>query len=235
AGEPEVVLDEMRAEAAEARADLQRARVALKRFETDLARTDVRAPFPGRIAAREIAVGEFAAPGRAVVRLVNTDRLEVSAQAPAQLLANVSIGDVVDVRQNEETRTGEVRALVPVGDEISRTMEVRIELNEAPTDAAPWHIGSAVQVRLPAARAATVVAAPRDALILRAGRISIFVVDDDGVAHRRDVRTGAADGDAIEIIGDLAPGERVVVRGGERLRDGETVRVLNDADKNAVS
>ncbi|MEL7486690.1 MAG: efflux RND transporter periplasmic adaptor subunit [Pseudomonadota bacterium] len=224
-GESEASLDAMRADRDEARVALDRARVALRRAETMLDRTEVRAPFDGRVVSREIQVGEFAAPGAAIARLVDIGTLEVSAQAPSALVGNVAPGDTVSITHGADRVAAPIRAIVPVGDEISRTLELRLALDDA-----DWHIGAAVQVRLPSAAARMVTAAPRDALVLRANRVSVYTIDDDNIAHRRDVRLGAADGDLIEVIGDVAPGDRLVIRGGERLRDGQAVEIADQSD-----
>ncbi len=219
-GESEAAVDELRANRDAARHDLARARVALRRAETALERTDVRAPFAGRIVARQIDVGEYVNAGGAIARLVNTEDLEVTARAADALLASVSPGDVIAVSNGGASVQAEVRAVVPVGDEASRTLEVRLGLPK--TD---WRVGSAVEVRLPRTAPRRVIAVHRDALILRAERISVFVVGADDAAKQIDVELGAADGDLIEVIGAIKAGDRIVIRGGERLRDGQKVLV----------
>lgn len=228
-GESEAAVDQMRADRDEAAQNLERARVALRRAETALERTEVKAPFAGRIAAREIEVGEFVNPGIAVARLVNTDELEVTARAPDSLLASVHAGDEISVSNGAQTLKAKVRAVVPVGDTISRTLELRLVLPK--TD---WHIGSAVQVNLPRSAPKRVVAVDRDALILRADRVSVFVVAEDDAAKQVDVELGAAEGELIEVIGSVKPGDRIVIRGGERLRDGQKV-AIQDAAGGAMS
>lgn len=229
-GESEATIDQLRADRDAAIGDLARARVALRRAETALERTEVKAPFAGRIVARQIDVGEYVSPGAPIVRLVNTEDLEVAARAADSLLATVSPGDVIAVMNGGETVDAEVRAVVPVGDEQTRTFEVRLGLPE--TD---WRVGAAVEVRLPRTAKKRVVAVHRDALILRAERVSVFVVGADDVAKQVDVELGAADGDLIEAIGDIKAGDRIVIRGGERLRDGQKVLVQGGGPAGALS
>jgi len=218
AGESEASLDEMRANREEARQAMAQASVALRRAEINLARTEVKAPFAGRIVSQEVQAGEFANPGTPLVRLVDTHRLEVTARAPAALVRNISAGASIPVKNGAETIDGVLRAIVPVGDALSRMLELRLELPET-----SWYIGSAVRVSLPTVQARTVIAVPRDALVLRADRISVFVIGEDDMAKRIDVELGAAQGDYIEVIGDVSPGDNVVIRGAERLRDGQSV------------
>lgn len=229
-GESEATIDELRANRDAALHDLARARVSLRRAETALERTEVKAPFAGRVVARQIDVGEYVSPGAPIVRLVNTEDLEVAARAGDSLLASVSPGDVITVKNGEETVEASVRAVVPVGDEQTRTLEVRLGLPET-----SWRVGSAVEVRLPRTAKRRVVAVHRDALVLRAERISVFVIGPDDVAKQIDVELGAADGDLIETIGAVKAGDRVVVRGGERLRDGQKVLVQGGGPAGALS
>ena len=217
-GESQASLDEMRSNRDEALQALAQAEVALERAQKNLERTEVKAPFTGRIVSQESQVGEYANPGTELVRLVDTRHLEVTARAPAGLTRNIKPGSVISVANGAQTLDATVRAVVPVGDDRSRMLEIRLELPE--TD---WYIGSAVRVNLPSELPRQVTAVPRDALVLRADRISVYVIGEDRTAKRIDVELGTAEGDFIEVIGDVAPGDDVVVRGGERLRDGQPV------------
>lgn len=223
-GESETSLDQMRADRDDARQTLASARVALERAETNLARTEVKAPFAGRIVSQQAQIGEFANAGTAIARLVDTGHLEVTAQAPAALLASIKPGDMVTVRNGDREMKAPVRAVVPVGDAVSRLLELRLSLPEA-----AWHIGSAVRVALPMSAARDVVAADRDAIVLRANRVSVFVIGDDMKARQVDVELGAADGDLMELVGEIKVGDRLVIRGGERLRDGQAVTIQEAA------
>ena len=230
AGESEASLDEMRSNRDEAQQNLERARVSLRQAEMEVERTQVRAPFAGRIVSQQIQIGEFANPGSAIVRLVDTNKLEITAQAPATLLNNVKAGDAITVSNGTIDIKASVRAIVPVGDQISRTLELRLAL-----PATDWHIGSAVRVHLPTSLPRTVIATHRDALVLRANRISVFTIDEEDKAKRIDVELGTAEGDLIEIIGEVKAGQKLVIRGGERLRDGQTVKIVDPATNSTTS
>ena len=57
-------------------------------------------------------------------------------------------------------------------------------------------------------------------------RTFIFKINPQGVAQRVEAESGAGRGELIEVRGDVAAGDRVVVRGGEHLRPGQPVRIL---------
>lgn len=193
-------------------------KAALKRAQKDVERTRVRAPFPGRIVERLSQMGEFASPGALLVRLVDTQHLEVRAQAPISSAPHLKEGMKVSISGQNRQIQAPLRAVIPVGDEISRMMEIRLEV-----DPGIWVIGSAVRVSLPSAASRQVIAVPRDALILRANTTYVYRINAENKAERVVVSTGIASGSLIEILGSVVAGDRVVVRGGERLREGQEV------------
>ena len=229
-GIPEIGIAELKSNMETAKADVASAAAALTSAENDLARTSILAPFPGRVVSQSIQQGEYAQIGSPIVRLVDTSTLEVSAQVPAALVQPLAPGTMLEVSGLGKSVLAPLRALVPVGDEVSRTMELRVELKE--TD---FLVGSPVRVSLPSAQPKEVVAIPRDAVILRTNAQYVFVVDDEGKAHRKDVQLGYAQGDMIEVVGDVADLATVVIRGGERLRDGQAVSWVGDANDGTES
>jgi multidrug efflux pump subunit AcrA (membrane-fusion protein) len=109
-------------------------------------------------------------------------------------------------------------------------IEVRVALEDA-----DWVIGSAVRVALPDGQALPVVAVPRDALILRQAATYLFRVGDDSTVEQIMVTTGVGEGELIEVRGAIRPGDRVVVRGGERLQAGQSVTLADDGSDSASS
>lgn len=216
-GIPEITIAELRSNVETARAEVARARVALVSAQNDLARTSIKAPFDGRVVSQSIQPGEFAQIGGPVARLVDTLNLEISARVPAALVQPIKPGTMLKIAGMGQELSAPLRALVPVGDSVSRTMELRVSLEN--TDLL---VGSPVRVSLPTAVPKEVVAIPRDAVILRPNQQYVFVVTD-GIAHRHDVELGYGEGALIEVIGDISADATVVIRGGERLRDGQAV------------
>jgi len=74
----------------------------------------------------------------------------------------------------------------------------------------------------PAARPVTLV--PKAAIRTENNQAYAFVVGND-LVDRRAVKTGGADGDRVEVLAGLNPGERVVVSPPAGLRSGMTVTV----------
>lgn len=200
-------------------AALVQAQSAVKKSQYEVDHSDIRAPFPGRVVARLINPGEYATAGKPVVRLVDISSTEVSAQIPIEMAGYLHNGQPVSVQIEGHNATASVRAIVPVGDTNSRTIEVRLTL-----PAEIGFVGDAVKVFIPSAAPREVVAVPRDALVLREENTYVFKVDRKGIAQRVAVQTGSEDGALVEVHGQISAGERVIVRGAERLEAGQKVK-----------
>lgn len=220
---PESRLEEVRSERDMAAQDLAEARVAEDRARVDLARTVVRAPYDGLVAERLIEVGEYSTPGREIARVVDTVALEARAQAPISTAGYVDAGRTITISDERGgARVAPVRAIIPAGDPLTRTFELRADL-----EGSDWLIGSPVRVAVPTAAPRRALTAPRDAVVLRSDALFVMKVDAENVAHRVDVEIGSGGDVWIEVTGEgLADGDRVVVRGAERLRDGQRVEEL---------
>ena len=207
----------------QAGSDKEMAEAVLDQARHNLGRTQIRAPFSGVIVERSGHLGAFATLGTQIVRLVDIENVEISARVPISSAPYLNGLETVYVSEGNNGMVLPVRAVVPVGDERSRMMEIRIASSDA-----PWVVGTAVKVDVPSGPAQEVVAVPRDALILRANSIYLFTIDDENNAIRVDVRLGAASGQYVEVIGDVPAGAEVVIRGGERLQEGQKVAAVDD-------
>ena len=212
-------LDEAVAERGVTRGELGAARARVSLIRERLERTRIKAPFDGVVTERLRHKGEWAESGEAVVRLVDTESLEVQAWVPVAALAFVREGSELALQANPSRSTGRVRAVVPVGDNRSRLYELRLHF-----EGARWPVGQDLRVAIPTSPAREVVAVPRDALVLRRDGAAVFRIGEQGTAERVAVTPGIAQGSLIEVDG-IAPGDRVVIRGGERLRPGQPVEV----------
>ncbi len=200
-------------------AELAQARAQLDRSRYQVSHSEIRAPFSGRVVSRLIQPGEYATAGKEIVRFVDTGNIEVKTQTPIENAHYLREGMPVTVEVEHKSVVARVRAVVPVGDEASRTIEVRLALKEG--DAI---VGDAAKVFVPSAVARDVLAVPRDALVLREDNTYVFKVGPKNVAQRIVIETGSEDGTLVEVRGPIKPGEKVIVRGAERLETGQKVR-----------
>jgi len=202
-------------------AALKQAEAAAKRSQYQLDHSEIRAPFSGRVVSRLINAGEYASPGKDVVRLVDLDAIEIATQVPISSMQHLRETMRVTAELQGKNVQTTVRVVVPVGHEQSRTVEVRLALEPGTA-----FVGDAAKVLVPSAEPRSVLAVPRDALVLREDNTYLFKLNKENKAERIAVEVGAADGNMVEVIGMLKEGERVIIRGAERLETGQKVRLV---------
>jgi RND family efflux transporter MFP subunit len=217
-------LEDARAQREMSNDDLTRAEAQLREVQYDIDQSAIRAPFAGIVTERFIQTGEYLQTGSATVRLVNTAEVEARATAALELAGHVRPGQSVMVRAYGTPHTGRVRTVVPVGDERSRQFEVRVSLGGP-----EWLVGTPVEVSLPESAERNAVTVPRDALVIRQNHAYVLRVTPANTVEQLDVTPGAGIADAVEVSGPLTAGDRLVVRGGERLVAGQAVRVIGAA------
>lgn len=200
----EELLDQRRAEHAEAEADLRQARLAVERCA-------LRAPFDGVVLARLAAEGDLAAPGTPLVEFLDSRRLEVSAQVPMDAVAGLARADQVWFQSGGRRHPLRLRAMTPALDPAARNREVRYEfMRRRPLP------GSAGRLVWQAPQAHV----PADLLVRRDGSLGLLLVEDGRARFL--ALPGALEGHPAPAA--LAPETRVIVQGRHSVSDGDPVR-----------
>jgi len=211
---------------AQAAADTARADVNLAGIELGYAR--ITAPYAGVVVQRFREEGAYASTGDALVRMLADADLEVEADVPYERLAGLAPGvEVKVVLDDGSDHPARVRAVIPEENRQTRTRAVRFT---AALDNSDGRLadGQTATVHIPLGKPRAVVSVHKDGVNRAGEQTSVYVVDG-GVAKVRPVTLGEALGNRFEVLSGLVPGEQVVVRGNERLRPGDAVRVGNGA------
>jgi RND family efflux transporter MFP subunit len=182
--------------------------------------TEIRAPFDGVVTERLRSLGERLNVADEILRLVDPGSLEVIARAPLSTVNFIDKGDVLSISNDYRSGDAPIRTVVPFGNPQSHMFEVRLD-----ADPNVWTVGESVRLSMPTAAAKEVLAVSRDALILRREGASVFKVTDESTVVQVKVIVGLGAGMLIEVFGDLAVADEIVVRGAEGLSDGMTVSV----------
>ncbi len=214
------LLEQTRSEQRVADSELKVAQSRLDQARDDLDRTQIRAPFDGVVVERMVQLGERVSEGTVVIRLKDPNNLEVIARPPLSFMPFVQIGQYLQVDSAHSQGNWPVRTVVSLGNEATHVFELRLDV-----DADQFASGETLRVAVPIADREQVVAVPRDALVLRADGVSVYVVNSDQTVRRISVIPGVGDHYYVGVRGELWPGEMVITRGNERLQPGQTVQV----------
>lgn len=213
-------LDEVNSDRDQMRGELLMMNTRLAQARDKLNRTTILAPFNGVVAERFKEAGEWAKIGDELVRLVNTESTEIRGRIQQQSATFIKKGDSIEVTDGQARTMATVRTLVPVGDDISRLYEIRLDFDET-----AWLAGHAVRIKVPTAIPQNVLVVPRDALVIRENTIKVFRILEDNTAEAVYVKTGIANDMLIEVTGDINEGDKIVVRGNERLLPQQQVNI----------
>lgn len=211
---------------AEARLAAQQAEVA--RLEDVLARHTIRAPFAGYVVKEHTEIGEWLPEGAAVAELVALDEVDVVAQVVEDYAGGVKAGMPAAVTIGAvpgRNFDGSVSAIVPLADMRSRTFPVKVRVsNPREGDVPLLKAGMFATIHLPVGGTEKAILVPKDALVLGGPSPIVYVVLD-GKAVPVPVETGIALEGLIQVKGGVLGGQKVVVRGNERLRPGQPVKI----------
>ncbi|WP_089935684.1 efflux RND transporter periplasmic adaptor subunit [Candidatus Entotheonella palauensis] len=209
--------------AAEARAAASRADAALA--EDRLERTTIRAPFDGVITIKHTEVGAWVAVGDELFDLEMNHKVRVRVDIPEAHYNTIPIGSEVSMTFDSVPNAnfvGTVTKKIPRARGRSRAFPVKVELDNPEGQLATGMLAR-VSLKTPNEGQKSVIV-PRDALVPRGPKQILFRVQEkEGkpVAELIEVKPGRYFGEAVEVFGDLRAGDRVIVRGNERLRPGQ--------------
>jgi membrane fusion protein (multidrug efflux system) len=224
----QVRLDETRTKVKLARSYLLAAEARVGLAESALADASVKAPFAGFVARRLVNVGEFVSTGQNLFSLVALDPIEVEFFLPEVDSSRVAEGQTVEVRvasHPDEVFRGKVSVVAPTIDSVSRTRRVKATIQNADGRLLP---GTFARADLGVAEKSGVIMIPKEAVLLRADGAVVFKLAPSGNVERLQVEAGRHRGPLVEIVGSVAAGDWIVVRGQANLVDGSPVSLRNE-------
>jgi RND family efflux transporter MFP subunit len=184
------------------------------RSQATLARgfASVAAPFEGLVRATHLDTGDLAAPGRPVVTVYAPGALRAVVQVPASQAGVARAAQRIEVQLPDQRWVSPIRRTdLPTADPVSQTVEWRLDLGKA--DGADLLPGQTVRVRFAGSAAgetANRLSVPLAAVLQRGELTGVYVAQGQQFVLRA-VRTGAVQGDRIQVLAGLKAGERIAL------------------------
>jgi membrane fusion protein, multidrug efflux system len=184
----------------------------------------ITAPFDGVVTERMAHPGALVGPNsEALVTIEQVSRLRIIVPVPEQNLGGLTHGASVGFRvpaYPERVYTGTVARSAHVVDPKTRTMAVELDAVNRDGSLAP---GMYPTIKWPVHTGSAALWVPRTAVVTTSER-TFVIRERGGHAEWVDVKKGAADGDLVEVSGNLHAGDRVVRRATDEIREGAAIR-----------
>jgi membrane fusion protein (multidrug efflux system) len=204
--------------------NLQSAKAQRDLAELQVKESQIRSPIDGVIANRYVKQGNMAKEFDQLFYVVNQDELHGIVHLPEQQLASLRLGQEAKIisEQHQGDVTASVLRISPIVDASSGTFKVTLAV---PNKAAKLKAGMFTRVELKYDTHNNVVTVPYNAVINQDNALALYVIKDEK-ALRREVSLGYRENDLVEIVDGVEPGERVVIRGQQNLKDQSLVEVI---------
>jgi len=238
-------------DAARTTADSLRSKIALTKEQTraaeariavaqqDVDNCTVRAPFDGIVVSKDAQRGEMVSPISAgggftrtgIATVVDMNSIEVEVDVNEAYIARVRTGQkavsILDAYPDWQIPST-VRTVIPTADRQKATVKVRVSFDKLDPRILPdMGVKVAFLDDTPVAKSKGSEARaliPKAAVRQDSGKSIVFLVSQQKL-ERRAVSLGAERGGDVEVIAGISPGDTLVVRGAENLRDGQAVEV----------
>jgi RND family efflux transporter MFP subunit len=208
--------------------------------QQDVDNCTVRAPFDGIVVSKDAQRGEMVSPVSAgggftrtgIATLVDMKSLEIEVDVNESYIARVQPGQRVTATLDaypDRELPAKVRTVIPTADRQKATVKVRITFDKLDDTILPdMGVKVAFLSAVPppgkgdGSEARALV--PKSAVHSDGGKQIVYLVRDQKL-ERRAVSLGAERGGDVEIVAGVVPGDRLVVSGAEKLREGQAVEI----------
>jgi RND family efflux transporter MFP subunit len=217
-------LDDADRELAMAEGEMAIAKAALDAVQAQGGNTTIRSPFDGKVTERLHNPGDNVRADETdpILRLVDPKQVQVIATLPVADTRRFVVGATARAIAQGQSQPDLLRvATRPAPETGAKTVDVTLAF-DTPTELQP---GTEVGIEIDAEQRSNVLLVPAIAVIKDNPSQPIVVVAAGTIAERRPVEIGLVDGENMEILSGLKPGELIITQGHSTLRDGTAISV----------
>jgi len=193
--------------------------------EAQLSYSEIRSPISGVITDRPLYPGEMAAAGTPLLTVMDISSVIAKAHIPQGDAAALKVGDQgsMTVPGIEKPIEGKVTVVSPALDPNSTTVEVWLEAKNPKHELKP---GTSVQLSLTARTVNDALVVPTSSVLTAAdGSTTVMIAGTDGLAHQQAVKLGIRNGDGVQVLEGVKPGDKVVSNGAYGLPDKTKIKI----------
>ena len=203
--------------------ELQTAQADIQLLQTQISKSNIRAPFAGIIGLRNISLGAYITSSTVIAPLYSINPIKIQFAIPGRYVGSIKEGTEVEYTTDasEEVYTGEIYAKEPRVDANTRTLSMRAISANPDEKLLP---GQFVKVEVILNRKEDVIMVPTQAVIPELNGAKVYVTNNGKVAEKK-VETGIRTETHLEITSGLTVGDTVITTGILQVRTGMPVNV----------
>ncbi len=208
-----------------AQVQVDQANLSLQQARDALKNTVLNSPVAGTVSAVNVKFGEMAGTGQPVITLTSLNTLYVALNVPENIVNLFRSGQEATVTitsAGEAVLTGKISSIAPASDTKTQLFAVKVAVENKEGTIKP---GMFARVELPVRTSEAVLAVGSEAIVLRNGKNTVFVVEND-LAVAREVVTGLDSGSYTEITQGLTAGDKVISKGQTLVEEGSKVKIV---------
>ncbi|MEO6685542.1 MAG: efflux RND transporter periplasmic adaptor subunit [Dyadobacter sp.] len=192
-------------------------------IEAQLEKTEIRAPFNGRIGLKNISEGAYMAPGTPIVTIIQSNPIKIDFTVPEKYTSNIHVGSTITFNLDGDATnySAKVVALEPKVDENLRTLRIRAIAQNPSGKFVP---GMFVKVKAALAANHKAVMIPTEAIVPVLKGKKVFIVKN-GKAAEAMVTTGLRTEKKIQVLDGLQQGDSLITSGIMAIKLNSAVKV----------
>lgn len=201
-------------------------------LNAQIAKTELRAPFNGKLGLRNISIGAYVSPNTVVASLQNIEQLKMDIAVPERYASVVKIGDDMKctIAGVDKSFSAHVMAIEPNVDELTRNIKVRAVIQKPSSSLLP---GAYVKVMLVMKNIPNAIMIPTNAVIPN-DRSTKVVIADSSKAKFVPVEIGIRTDNEVQILSGLKPGDTVLTTGLLQVKPGMSVKITKTTTRTIV-
>jgi RND family efflux transporter MFP subunit len=220
-------------------ANVEAAKSDYKAIEANLSYLQIRAPFDGVVSARNVNLGAYVGPAgkgsdQPIFVIQEQSKMRLVISVPEQYTGGLSNKDEVTFAvkslPNRKFKA-QVKRLAGALDDKLRAERLEMDVYNKSKELLP---GMYADVNLPVPSHDSAFIVPKTAVVVSTEKVFVIRVNNSR-AEWVDVKKGFQSGDNMEIYGDLKPGDKLVAKANDEIRDGQPVRIDNSGNQSSSS
>ena len=193
--------------------------LAMKRVKD----TKLYAPMSGVITAKFVEKGAMAAPGAPSFAIINISKVYARVSVPESEIGKISKGQTANVSIStiNQELTGKIAIINPMADAATKSYSVKIQLVNSQGKILP---GMIAETKISTGQSVAAITVPTKAVIRDADDVTyVYVASVDNKVVRKRITASGLKGDDVVISDGLQSGDRVVITGQTKLKDGAAI------------